>query len=244
MNPFSLEGKKILVTGASSGLGKAIAIECAAMGAQVIITGRNEGNLQHTLSLLKGKNHQYKVADLTTEAGINSILIGQHIFDGVVLSSGAQNRLPLKMINHDKFLSLLETNFLAPALLIKELHKSKSLATAASIVFISSIASNYSSLGNIMYMSSKGALNSFMRGIALELSSKEIRANAIQPGMIRTKLTSALEEETIAKDIENYPLKRYGNPEEIAWAAVYLLSDATRWMTGTTLTIDGGLTLR
>lgn len=244
MNPFSLEGKKILVTGASSGIGRAIAIECSKMGAQLIITGRNEEKLQETLTELDGINHNYKIADLTSEADIEQLLTGQHIFDGVVLSSGIQNRLPLKMITHEKLSSLMETNFIAPALLIRSLYKKKLLANNASIVFISSIASNYTSLGNIMYMSSKGAMNSFMKGIALELAPMGIRSNAIQPGMVKTNLTSALDEETLQKDIANYPLGRYGHPEEVAWAAVYLLSDATRWMTGSILTIDGGLTLR
>ncbi len=244
MNPFSLEGKKILVTGASSGIGKAIAIECARMGAQLIITGRNKEKLQETLVHLNGTYHSMKVADLTSESDINQLLVGQQIFDGVVLSTGIQNRLPLKMINHEKLSSLMETNFIASALLVKSLYKNKLIADKASIVFISSIASGYASLGNIMYMASKGAMNSFMKGIALELAPSGIRANAIQPGMIKTNLSSALDDDTINKDMENYPLKRYGQPEEVAWATIYLLSDATRWMTGSILTIDGGLTLR
>ena len=95
-----------------------------------------------------------------------------------------------------------------------------------------------------MYMASKGALNSFMKGIALELSAYKIRANAIQPGMIKTHLTIAIPDEEIRKDVGRYPLGRYGLPEEVAYASIYLLSDTTKWMTGSILTIDGGLTLR
>jgi NAD(P)-dependent dehydrogenase (short-subunit alcohol dehydrogenase family) len=106
------------------------------------------------------------------------------------------------------------------------------------------VAASFASLGNIMYMSSKGAINSFVKGIAFELASAGIRANAIQPGMVKTNLTVTISDDEIAKDIARYPLGRYGLPEEVAWAAVYLLSDATKWMTGSILTIDGGLTLR
>jgi len=244
MNPFSLKGKKILVTGASSGIGRAIAVECAAMEAMVILTGRNELRLKETLSSMQGQGHMYLPADLTNESAITAMVSGLPVLDGVVLSAGIQNRLPLKMINRQKFTHLMDSNFIAPALLIQQLHKKHLLSAGASLVFISSIASAYASLGNIMYMSSKGALNSFMKGIALELANKGIRANAIQPGMIKTNLTSALEEETLLRDRANYPLGRYGEPEEVAWAVVYLLSDATKWMTGSLLTIDGGLTLR
>jgi len=243
-NPFSLQGKTILVTGASSGIGHAIAIHTSMAGARVIINGRNVERLKSTFEKLNSGDHSYVVADLSTNEGIARLSHDLPLLDGVVHSAGINKRLPLKLISDKSLTELMQINFYAPVLLTKSLYKKKLLNQGASIVFISSVAAFSASLGNIMYMASKGAINSFMKGIAFELAESGIRANAIQPGMVKTHLSSALSDEDIEKDMMRYPLKRYGTPEEIAYAAIYLLSDATRWMTGSLLTIDGGLTLR
>jgi len=243
-NPFSLEGKTILVTGASSGIGKAVAIECSKLGARLIITGRNRERLQDAYHQLEGDHHQIVISDLSESAGIDALINDIPKLDGAVHCAGIIKRLPLKFIKEDKLEELMRINFYAPALLTQQLYKRKLLKEASSIVFISSVAVSFASLGNIMYMASKGAINSYMKGIAFELASSGIRANAIQPGMIKTNLTNAVSDDELKKDISNYPLGRYGTPEEIAYAVIYLLSDATKWMTGSTLTIDGGITLR
>jgi len=243
-NPFSLEGKTILITGASSGIGKAVAIECSKIGAQLIITGRNEERLQDTFFQLSGENHQMIISDLSDSTGFDHLLNQLSNLDGVVHCAGIIKRLPLKFIKEEKLDELMRINFYAPALLTQQLYKRKLLKDASSIVFISSVAASFASIGNIMYMASKGAINSYMKGIAFELASSRIRANAIQPGMIKTNLTSALSDDELKNDVSNYPLGRYGKPEEVAYAVIYLLSDATKWMTGSTLTIDGGITLR
>jgi len=243
-NPFSLEGKTILITGASSGIGREIAIQCSNTGAKVIITGRNVSRLEETKAMLTGENHISFEADISTNEGITSLINQLPLLNGVVHSAGILKRLPLKFVNDTNLGELMRINFFAPALLTQQLYKKKLLLNESSIVFISSVASSFASLGNIMYMSSKGAINSFVKGIAFELASSGIRANAIQPGMVKTNLTIAIPDDEIAKDIARYPLGRYGLPEEVAYAAIYLLSDATKWMTGSILTIDGGLTLR
>jgi len=243
-NPFSLEGKTILVTGASSGIGQAIAIECSKFGAQLIITGRNEERLLETDHQLIGESHRKIMADLSDSTGLDLLLTDLPCLDGVVHCAGILKRLPLKFIKEEKLEELMQINFFAPALLSQQLYKRKLLKDEASVVFISSVAASFASLGNIMYMASKGAINSYMKGIAFELASSGIRANAIEPGMIKTNLTVALSDDDLKKEISNYPLGRYGTPEEIAYAAIYLLSDATKWMTGSTLKIDGGITLR
>jgi len=243
-NPFSLEGKTVLITGASSGIGREISIQCSNIGARVIITGRNVSRLEDTKRMLTGENHVAIVEDISTNEGITSLINKLPLLDGVVHSAGILNRLPLKFINDNIFNKLMRINFFAPALLTQQIYKKKLLTDESSIVFISSVASSYASLGNIMYMASKGAINSYVKGIALEVSSNGIRANAIQPGMIKTNLTAAIPDDEIALDQKRYPLGRYGFPEEVAYAAIYLLSDATKWMTGSLLTIDGGLTLR
>lgn len=243
-NPFSLEGKKILVTGASSGIGRAIAIECSKMGAEVSILGRNLQRLENTYKNLLGSNHNMFSVELTSEKAIEDLVKDLEPFDGIVHSAGVINRVPLKLIRGKMFEDLLQINLIAPAILSKYLYKADLIKPEASMVFISSIGSTKASLGNIMYMSSKGGLNSLMKGIALELSAKRIRVNSIEPGMIKTNLTKSLPEITIEKDMNLYPLGRYGQPEEIAFATVFLLSDATKWITGSVLRIDGGISLK
>ncbi len=243
-NPFSLEGKTILVTGASSGIGRCIAIQISLAGANVIITGRNPQRLKETFQKLHSVKHEFIAADLSKESEIINLVKNLPALDGVVHSAGVIKRLPLKLINYKNLLDLMQVNFFGPAVLTAQLYKNKLLKNEASIVFISSVASSFASLGNIMYMASKGAINSFMKGIALELAESKIRVNAIQPGMIKTNLTSGISDEFIEKDIDRYPLKRYGKPEEVAYAALFLLSDTSKWITGSLLTIDGGLTLQ
>lgn len=243
-NPFTLVGKTILVTGASSGIGRAIAIECSKMGACIIATGRNNERLEETIHLLAGTGHKGFSAELTNSNSIDQLIGKLPTLNGLVHSAGISKRLPLKFINEESLTNLHQINFVAPVLLTQKLYKKKLLLPEASIVFISSVAANYASLGSIMYMSSKGALNSFVKGLALEVSSIKIRANAIQPGMIVTDLSPVLSDEDKSKDFTNYPLGRYGKPEEVAFAAVFLLSDATKWITGSLLTLDGGLTLK
>jgi NAD(P)-dependent dehydrogenase (short-subunit alcohol dehydrogenase family) len=243
-NPFALTGKTVLVTGASSGIGRAIAIECSKMGASVIITGRDATRLDATFQLLESDSHLQLLVDMVNESEIDQLVSNLPKLNGIVNCVGIIKRLPLKFIKNDTFDALMKVNFMSQASLIQKLYKKNKFLPDASIVFISSVATNIASLGNIMYMASKGAMNSFMKGIALELSSTKIRANAIQPGMIKTNLTTAIPDEEIAKDILRYPLGRYGNPEEVAYAAIYLLSDTTKWMTGSVITLDGGLTLR
>ncbi|MDN3658876.1 SDR family oxidoreductase [Ferruginibacter paludis] len=243
-NPFLLTDKTILVTGASSGIGKAIAIECSKMGANVIITGRDQNRLKETFSLLQGEGNLQLIADFSTTEGINSFVEKLPDLNGVVHAAGIIKRLPLKFINEKALNELMQTNLYAPALLTQQLYKKKKLIDKSSIVFISSIAASFSSIGNIMYMASKGALNSLCKGIAFELSRNGIRVNSVLPGMVQTNLTKVITEQEIQDDIKRYPLGRYGKPEEIAYAAVYLLSDTTQWMTGSLLTIDGGITLR
>ena len=243
-NPFSLEGKTILITGASSGIGQAIAIECSKSGAQLIITGRKEERLMETCHQLIGDTHRMIRSDLSDSTGLDLLLTDLPCLDGVVHCAGINKRLPLKFMKEEKLEELMRINFYAPALLSQQLYKRKLLKDDSSVVFISSVAASFASLGNIMYMASKGAINSYMKGIAFELASSGIRANAIEPGMIKTNLTTALSDEELAIDMDRYPLGRYGKPEEVAYAAIYLLSDATLWMTGSTLKIDGGITLR
>ena len=244
-NPFNLNDKTILITGASSGIGRVIAIECSKMGANLVITGRNESRLQETLELLHNKGHISIISDLSDKEGLDDLLEKLPVLDGVVHCAAILKKLPLKFINEKAWQETMGTNLFAPALLSQRLVKKNKIKDASSIVFISSIAATVASFGNISYMASKGAINSLSRGMALELSSKKIRVNTVLPALIQTNLTDrALSEEDLKNYLLKFPLGRFGKPEEVAYAVIYLLSDASRWVTGTSITIDGGVTLR
>ena len=244
-NPFSLSGKTILVTGASSGIGRETAIECAKMGATLILTARNEARLQATLSEMQGEGHRYILADLGEEANILALVQELPVLDGVVLNAGVVGLTPVQAISAAKLEQMQRINLNAPILLTRQLVKQKKLANNASLVFIASAAGVYrTSVGNAIYATTKCGLDAFMRTAALELAGKGIRCNSVNPAMIETEAISAVQDAAMKeKDLANYPLHRYGKSEEVAQAAVYLLSDATLWMTGTALKLDGGRTL-
>lgn len=246
MNPFSLAGKTILVTGASSGIGKAIALECASMGATLVITGRNTERLVETFSLMNGSGHHQLCADLTVEEDLQSLVSFLPPLDGMVSNAGILKSLVFKSVEKNDLNEIMHVNAFAPINLTRLLVQQKKLMKGASLVFISSInGNNCASIGSSLYAASKCALTGFMRGIALELAARLIRVNCINPGMIETGLTKEflLGSLDYENDVAKYPLKRYGKPEEVAYATVYLLSDASQWVTGTSLVIDGGYTL-
>ena len=249
-NPFSLEGKTILVTGASSGIGRTTAIECSKMGASVIITARNEERLKATLDSLSteyGQSHQMILADLSSEEGVNALVEELPHLDGVSLNAGIVKTLPVKFINKDDLTEVLNVNMMGPILLAQRLLKKKKITKGSSVVFTSSIGGvMISTVGNTMYGVSKGGLNAFMKGMALEMASVGIRSNSVNPGFVATGILSAgtISEEQLKKNVAAYPLGRFGQPEDIAYAIIYLLSDASSWVTGHTLVIDGGVILR
>ena len=245
-NPYSLHGKTILVTGASSGIGRATAIECSRMGARVQITARNEGRLQETLSQMEGEGHASFVADLQDLGALTDLAAALPPLDGCVNNAGIIKTIPVQFLTAEALDEVLRINTIAPILLTQKLLKAKKIVKGASIVFSSSVAGiNNASFGNSLYSASKGAVSAFVRNAALELAAKKIRVNAVCPGMVMTEIFKAgvIAEEQIQEDIKRYPLKRYGYPEEIAHAIIYLLSDASSFVTGTNLVIDGGLTL-
>lgn len=245
-NPFSLFDKTILVTGASSGIGKAIAIECSKMGATIIITGRNETRLNETFSELLGSNHKSVIADLSIENDITLLCNQLPSINGIVHCAGFTTPLPFQFINKEKIDSILNVNFTSTILITQRLLKKKKIEKESSIVFISSISGIWcSSVGGSLYSASKGAINGLIKGMALDLAPKGIRVNSINPGMVETSIFSEgeISQDQLQEDMKKYPLKRYGKPEEVAYAAIYLLSDASKWVTGSNLLIDGGYTL-
>lgn len=246
-NPFSLCGKTILVTGASSGIGKASAIECSKMGAKLIITARNEARLTQTLSELEGEGHQMYLCDLSKEEEIDDMIAQMPEIQGLINNAGYTKLLPVQFINTEDINSILKVNTIAPMILLQKLLKKKKLKKGSSVVFTSSMAGlGSSSVGNSMYTASKGAISAFIRCVALELAPKNIRINAVCPAMVDTGILNSgtVSQDQLEEDMNNYPLGRYGSPNDIAWAMIYLLSDASGWVTGDNLVIDGGLTLK
>lgn len=246
-NPFTLKGKTILVTGASSGIGKATAIECSRMGATVVVTGRNEERLNQTLADLEGDGHQAIVADLSTEEGVNVLVDQCPQIDGLVNNAGSTIMVPTQFISREKLMQVLEVNTVAPIMLTQQLLKKKKLGKGASVVITDSISGvKIASPGNVLYSTSKSAINGFVKNAALDLASKNIRVNAVCPGMIDTHIldNGSVTAEDVEADMKKYPLRRYGKPEEVAYAIIYFLSDASGFTTGANLVIDGGFILQ
>ncbi len=246
-NPYSLEGKKILITGASSGIGRAVAIECSKLGAKVIITARNIERLNETYEQLEGNGHSYYVCELSNPESIIKLVSEIQSIDGLVSNAGTNKMIPISFMRFEDIQEILNVNTTAPMLLLKELSKKKKITKGSSIVFTSSMAGvGAAATGNGIYTASKGALSAFIKVAALELAPKKIRVNAVCPGMTRTPMIydENVQDDELKKDMERYPLGRYGEPQDIAWAMIYLLSDASSWVTGTNLIIDGGLTIR
>ncbi len=245
-NPYSLEGKIILVTGASSGIGQATAIECSKLGAKVVITARNKERLEQTFSKLEGDSHEMMISDLADIESLNQLIEQMPIINGFSYNAGIACIKPVVFYKEKDIQTVMQTNAIAAAMLTKACVKNKKLAKGASLVFTSSIEGPFGTgKGNGVYGMSKAALSAFVKTAALELAAKGVRCNTINPGMVRTPLITSgeISEEQLQLDAQKYPLGRYGEPQEIALATAYLLSDAAAWITGTELKIDGGITL-
>lgn len=249
-NPYTLEGKRILITGASSGIGRATAIECAKLGASCVLCGRNEERLKQTLNELtnervNGAAHSYIVADLLKAEDLQLIANSCEKLDGVVLNAGINLMAPIYFLKEEDVNQVFSTNVLAPMHLMQALLKARKINAKASLVFTSSIDAVNPDVSSSAYAASKAALTSFMRSCAKELAPRQIRANAIQPGLVETGMmrNGMVADEDLEKNKELYLLKRYARPEEIAWAIIYLLSDASAFVTGSVLTIDGGISI-
>lgn len=242
-NPFSLVGKTVLVTGASSGIGRGIAVACSRMGATVVINGRNRQRLQETFVSLAEGRHQMAVADLNDQTAVRDLVETLPLLQGIVHCAGIGQRVLCKQLTETDLDVVMKTNFKSPIMLQTEILRQKKVAKAASVVFVSSIAAESPTIGNSMYSASKSALTAYANCLAVELAFRLIRVNCIMPAMVWTDLIlkGGITEEDLREDEKKYPLKRYGTPEDIANLAIYLLSDASSWMTGSNIKISGGV---
>lgn len=246
-NPFSLEGKTVMVTGAASGIGRATAIQCAEMGAKVILVDLNEKGLQETKELISHNDVEYRALDLTNLDSLIGMVATLPKLDGVASNAGIVLSLLAKFSEPKDMERIFKINTFSHINLVQQLIAQKKLNKGASIVFTSSMSGVYCGLaGGSLYGATKSAILGYTKALAIELAPRRIRVNTIHPGMIETPLTAgtALSKELLEEDAKNHPLGRYGKPEEIAYSIVYLLSDATVWMTGSQLLIDGGYSVK
>lgn len=248
-NPFSLEEKTVLVTGASSGIGRGIAVECSKMGAKVVINGRNKERLQKTFDQLEGEGHIQIVADLSKQEDIERLANEVPELNGFVNSAGIPKICPVKRIDRQTLEEIMNVNAFGPILLTSQLLRKKKLQKKSSIVLIASISGVcMANTGEGPYAATKAALAGYTKTAAFELAAQGTRVNTICPGLVPTEILT-LSNEMFSEDqlketmYGRYPLKRVGTPEDIANGAIYLLSDASSWVTGINLVIDGGYTV-
>lgn len=246
-NPFSLEGKTILVTGASSGIGKAVSVTCSKMGARIIATGRNEARLKETVSQLESEGHLSFAFDLAAEFP-KQLLEDIPYLDGIVHCAGISEIKMLRATTPNLLNKIMYTNFIGPVNLNNLLIQSKKVNKGGSIVFVSSISGNVATqVGEAAYAASKSAITGYTKAAALELAARNIRINCILPGIIETPILSAcintFSEEEVAALRKKYPLRRFGQPEEVAHAVIFLLSEASSFITGSSIIIDGGFSI-
>jgi len=247
-NPFALTGKTILITGGAGGIGSAVARTCIQLGARVILTDIREDALNATLASLPeaqtGEPNLCITADLTDAGQLAMLVESCPQLDGVVLNAGVMKLTLTQFITEDELTRIQKINLNAPILLTRLLLKKKKINKGGSIVFTASAAGVYRvSMGNGIYATTKCGIDAFMRTVALEMGPKGIRCNSVNPGMVETALIGSFTEEQKEKERQNYPLRRFAQPEDIANGIAYLLSDAASFVTGTALKIDGGMTL-
>ncbi len=244
MNAFDLKGKTVLVTGASSGLGRQTAITASEYGAGVIITGRDAARLGETYKLLSGDGHMQVLADLTIQDDIDRLVAEIPVINGLVHSTGISDLSPARFITRETISKTFRISFDASVLLTAGILGKKKLAKgSSSIVFISSISTRYPFVGGAMYISAKAALEAYARVLALELASRGTRVNCIAPAFVRTPMLDQtagnFSQEAVDK-IEERQLLGLGDPEDVANTIVFYLADASKWVSGTNLILGGG----
>jgi len=241
-DPFSLSGKRVLVTGSSSGIGRQIAITCSQMGAELVITGRDLERLQATADSLHGEGHLVLRADLSQQEDIDMLAEQADVLNGVVHAAGISRLVPFRLMNKSHLTEIFDSNTFAPLLLTKALLAKKRLAANGSILFIAALSSHSGALATSAYAASKSALLGAMRSLALEVAKQGMRANCISPGYVRTPMLEGLGQGGGNMDalFDLTPLGM-GEPEDVAYASVFYLSDASRWITRNYFILDGGL---
>jgi len=245
MTDYNLSGKHILVTGASSGMGRRFAQMAASCGANVSLLARNEVRLQETMSTLTGEGHDYYVCDLIDEEQVKTVVSTMQPVDGVVYFAGVNEFVPIKFVNQEKIDKIFETNYFSSLILTRHLLKKKLINKGASLVFISSLSAVMGVPGTLLYASSKAAINSAVKVLASELAPQRIRVNSICPGIVKTEMleNTNIDASQFDEQEKDYPLG-LGAPDDVGNAVLFHLSDDSRWLTGNIMILDGGNSLQ
>lgn len=242
-SPFSLADRCILVTGASSGIGRAVAIMASEMGARVILSGRDKERLDECLASLSGSGHLILQLDLLNEEAIQDCAKVIPEIDGMVFAAGIAEVIPFRMVSPAHVNRIMQLNFNAPVYLTQGLLKQKKFKPHSSLVYVSAISDHISPAGSAIYSASKSALNAFVKSVALEISKLKMRANCVSPGYVRTPMLKKLSSTTSIEEMVKLSPLGLIEPKEVATSVIYLLSNASRWVTRSNLVVDGGLTI-
>ena len=252
INPLDLSGKRILVTGASSGLGREISIVLSQLGAQIKLIGRDEARLKNVCELLESKNNSWKKFDLAQDFQTIPIWMKQEALEngpwyGLVHSAGIEKTLPLRSVSERYYDELMAINTKSAFFLAKGFAQKNCYVAGGGIVFLASVASLTGQVGRSLYCTSKGALTAMTRAISVEMACKGIRVNSVSPGQIETEMVKELKNKMLPEKydavVKEHPLG-LGQPEDVAYAVAYLLAKTGKWITGTNLVVDGGFTAK
>lgn len=242
-DPFSLQGRTVLVTGASSGLGRQIAISCAGRGATIVAAGRDSQRLKQTLDQLQGDGHQAIQAELTDAQERAALVSAAPRIDGLVHCAGKQMLSPIRQLRESLMNEMYAIHFLAPVMLTQQILQTGKMAAGGSIIFMLSTSAHIGTRGVGPYSAMKSALLGIIRCLAIESAKHRIRVNGISPSVVPTPMWGDAGQNTqLQAQRDRHPLG-LGTPEDVANASIYLLSDASRWVTGTSLVMDGGAVL-
>jgi len=234
-----LAARRILVTGASSGIGRQVSVDLANRGAQVVFTGRDVDRLAATASMLSSSGHVSVAADLTNSADIAQLADQCGQLDGVVHCAGRTGLRPLKLLNADFLQDVMQANFVAPIMLMQRLLQRNRMKPKSSIIFVTSIAGHTGTVGVGPYSASKAALAGFMRAAALEVASRKIRMNCVAPAIVRTEIFTPEDAAWLVEQEKRYPLG-LGKSTDVSNCIQFLLSDSSSYITGTSVIMDGG----
>lgn len=249
LNPMDMTGRRVMITGASSGIGRETAVLLSQLGANLVLVARNASRLEETKSLLEGGDHRVEPFDLEALDDIPSWMrgLGQEFgtLSGLVHCAGIQMTLPLRIVTPRQIAKITNVNLSAAIMLVKGLSQKGVFASSGSVVLMSSIMGLVGSPARSLYSATKGALIALTKSLALELAGDGLRVNCVAPAFVDTPMfkdmKNLLQEEGLAKIESAHPL-RIGRPRDVANAVAFLLADTGRWITGTTLVVDGGYT--